>query len=653
MEKKQLMRNSYNDDLSIHSKEIELLLNSKEAINPNLSKIILKERNNNNKTMKYYPISTNIYLAIEDNENINRKNVNLYQKYINENNIKKKNIESKKIKNGIRLQIKNETDDKENNNININKNKDFINKEEKNNQINSNYQRIFNANNHNLNKRININIKNNKKFEEKNDKPHSYSFDNYLELNNIPINETKIFDESFVKGIKNINRKNNLIQAIEKYKKFKSLRLSIPLNNCLTMGFLSDESRKKSYQKFNTYDKIIEEENESESEMTKRKEKIKENNKTNMKNSINLNSIKKIKNNIKKNNVYFHFDYFNRKKKLNKNINQKISNKKSNTILVRRILREERYIIDENGKEQILEVNQSLFPKKLYIKKFKNNHSEYMKDEEAEKIINREKYKVNCRKIEMPNGKIVENKYENSFISHKKRKSLYENSPSKIKFVNGNIIDLLKQKPKPITIKKNKLEKKLNFSNVNINININKSKCLNNTKSSLLKNKLYSIQNQTYYSKEKKDNDEIKLSNEKKKRINTIKRIYNNEKKVPHKDLRQNFSFNGKTYTEGSNSIKRISINEIIAKNKNMKNLNNKNILSLRYHKSLENTLKLKTSNIVYSSIENISQNNGHNYCDISSQDEYSKKLINKINPFIGNIYSSKNSLKLNNKYKS
>ena len=653
MEKKQLMRNSYNDDLSIHSKEIELLLNSKEAINPNLSKIILKERNNNNKTMKYYPISTNIYLAIEDNENINRKNVNLYQKYINENNIKKKNIESKKIKNGIRLQIKNETDDKENNNININKNKDFINKEEKNNQINSNYQRIFNANNHNLNKRININIKNNKKFEEKNDKPHSYSFDNYLELNNIPINETKIFDESFVKGIKNINRKNNLIQAIEKYKKFKSLRLSIPLNNCLTMGFLSDESRKKSYQKFNTYDKIIEEENESESEMTKRKEKIKENNKTNMKNSINLNSIKKIKNNIKKNNVYFHFDYFNRKKKLNKNINQKISNKKSNTILVRRILREERYIIDENGKEQILEVNQSLFPKKLYIKKFKNNHSEYMKDEEAEKIINREKYKVNCRKIEMPNGKIVENKYENSFISHKKRKSLYENSPSKIKFVNGNIIDLLKKKSKPITIKKNKLEKKLNFSNVNINININKSKCLNNTKSSLIKNKLYSIQNQTYYSKEKKDNDEIKLSNEKKKRINTIKRIYNNEKKVPHKDLRQNFSFNGKTYTEGSNSIKRISINEIIAKNKNMKNLNNKNILSLRYHKSLENTLKLKTSNIVYSSIENISQNNGHNYCDISSQDEYSKKLINKINPFIGNIYSSKNSLKLNNKYKS
>ena len=111
------------------------------------------------------------------------------------------------------------------------------------------------------------------------------------------------------------------------------------------------------------------------------------------------------------------------------------------------------------------------------------------------------------------------------------------------------------------------------------------------------------MQNQTYYSKEKKDNDEIKLSNEKKKRIKTIKRIYNDEKNVPHKDFRQNFSFNGKPYTEGSNSIKRISINEIIAKNKNMKNANNKNILSLRYHKSLENTLKLKTSNIVSSLI--------------------------------------------------
>jgi len=82
MEKRQLMRNSYNDDLSIHSKEIELSLNSKETINPNLSKIILKERNNKNKSMKYYPISTNIYLAIENNENLKRKNINLYQNYI-------------------------------------------------------------------------------------------------------------------------------------------------------------------------------------------------------------------------------------------------------------------------------------------------------------------------------------------------------------------------------------------------------------------------------------------------------------------------------------------------------------------------------------------------------------------------------------------
>ena len=651
MEKKILMRNSYNDDLSIHSKEIELSLNSKETINPNLSKIILKERNNNNKSMKYYPISTSIYLAIEDNENINRKNVNLYQNYINENNIKKKNNESKKIKNSIRLQIKNETDDKENINLNINKNEDYINKEKKNNQINSNYHRIFNVNNHNLNKRINVNIKNNKKYKENNDKPHSYSFDNYLELNNIPIIETKIFDQSFVEGIKNINRKNNLIKAIEKYKKFKSLRLSIPLNNCLTMGFCSDDGRKKSYRKINTYDKIIEEENESGSEMTKRKEKEKANNK-NIKNSINLNSIKKVKNDIKKNNVHFLFDYFNRKKKLNKSLTQKMSNKKSNTILVRRILREERYIIDENGKEQILEVNQSLFPKKLYTKKLKNIYSKSINDEEAEKIINKEKYKTNCRKIEIPNSKIDENKYENSFISHRKRRSLYENSPSKIKCVNGHIIDLLKQKQKPITIKKNKLEKKINFSNVNINININKSKCINNANSSLFNNKLYTIQNQTYYSKERKDNDEIKLSNEKKQRIYTIKKIYNNENKAPPKDFRQNCSFNDKAYTQGINSIKRISINEIIAKNKNIKNINNKNILSLRYHKSLDNALKLKTSNIASSSIENISQNNSNNYCDISSQAEYGKKLINKINPFIGNIYSCKNSFKQNNKYK-
>ena len=650
MEKKLFMRNSFKNDLSIHSKEIELSLNSKENINPNSSKIILKDRNNNIKSMKYYPISSNIYLAIEDNENINRKNVNLYQKYIKENNIKKQNIESKRIKNSIRLQIKNENDDKENIDMNINKNENSIKKQQKTNQINSNYQRIFNANNHNLNKRININIKNNKKFEEKDDIPHSYSFDNYLELDNIPINEKKIFDESFVEGIKNINRKNNLIKAIEKYKKFKTLRLSIPLNNCLTMGLCSDDVRKKSYQKFNSYDKIIEEENESGSEMTKRKEKIKANNRNNIKNAIQLNSIKKIKNDAKKNNVYFLFDYFNRKKKLNKNINQKLCDKKTNTILVRRILREERYIIDENGKEKILEVNQSLFPKKIYTKNLKNSHSKNMDDEEAEKIINKEKYKINYRKIEIPNHKIAENKFENSFISHNKRKSLYENSPSKIKGVNGHIIDILKQRKKPITIKKNKLEKKINFSNVNINININKSKCLNSVNSSIFNDKLNTIQNQTCNSKERKENDEIKLSNGKKQRIYTIKRIFNNENKVPHKCFRQNFSFNCKTYTEG-NSIKRMSINEIIAKNKNMKNLkniNNKNILSLRYHKSLENTVKLKATNIASSSIKNISQNNSTKYCDISSQAEYSKKLINKINPFIENIYSRKNTIKQN-----
>jgi len=120
-----------------------------------------------------------------------------------------------------------------------------------------------------------------------------------LELNSISINETKIIDDSFVEGIKNINRKNNLIKAIEKYKKIKSLKLSIPLNNSLTNGFCSDDGRKKSYQKINTYDKIIEEENESESEMTKRKEKIKSNDK-NIKNAINLNSIKKVKNEKKK-----------------------------------------------------------------------------------------------------------------------------------------------------------------------------------------------------------------------------------------------------------------------------------------------------------------------------------------------------------------
>ena len=137
---------------------------------------------------------------------------------------------------------------------------------------------------------------------------HSYSLDSYVELNNKlllkfhkNLENSEILGQKFINGIKNARRKNNLMNAIEKYKRFKSLgKLTINnyLNNALSneFGFDSDICKKRNKERIHTYDKnnskIIEEENENESDTEKkrpkRSKKIKEINRTKLKNIINL-----------------------------------------------------------------------------------------------------------------------------------------------------------------------------------------------------------------------------------------------------------------------------------------------------------------------------------------------------------------------------
>ena len=88
------------------------------------------------------------------------------------------------------------------------------------------------------------------------------------------------------------------------------------------------------------------------------------------------------------------------------------SNKKtennSKKILVRKLLREEKYIINDDGKEEILEINQSFLPKNIDINTFNINDD----IEENNKI--KEKNNNNCyRKIIISDNKIINSNKKN------------------------------------------------------------------------------------------------------------------------------------------------------------------------------------------------------------------------------------------------
>ena len=116
---------------------------------------------------------------------------------------------------------------------------------------------------------------------------HSYSVQNYSNFlnkdflsnftNNIQnLENSKIMENNFIGNFKNTNRKNNLINLLEKYKRFKSysngIKLSDPLNKSFTFGFYQDKYRQKSSEKVYVKNIIEEDENEtSENETVKLK----------------------------------------------------------------------------------------------------------------------------------------------------------------------------------------------------------------------------------------------------------------------------------------------------------------------------------------------------------------------------------------------
>ena len=246
-------------------------------------------RQENSKNLKYFPILTKdtftgqhtIYLAAEDNDNQNNniiKNENKSTDKTNNSEINNKNIIVPQR--SIEFQLKNENFEyllnlpvkKENeiyknidnnkinnsNQNNIKKINSFKEDEKEEEKKNNNYKNIkedFISTTKNL---YDSNINKDSKL------IHSYSVENYIDipyksLPNIPLNlailnNSKIMNENFIRGIRDSKRKENLLKAIEKYKRYKSLGKknnndnNDALNNSFTFG-IEQKNRQKSIER--------------------------------------------------------------------------------------------------------------------------------------------------------------------------------------------------------------------------------------------------------------------------------------------------------------------------------------------------------------------------------------------------------------------
>ena len=234
--------------------------------------------------LQFFPIVTNdtsdgkhtIYLATQSNDNLTDYIQNNEYKYsFDKNNIKPSNhkniflipqsciqikINDSKFEYLLKCPLNNQNENniiKNNNNLmeenqikfdkmNDIKEEKLKNKEKINyNNIKKNFisttQKLYNTKRNDKNKNL----------------FHSYSVENYSDILNSSfsslkdnlddLENSKIMKSNFIKGIKNTKRKNNLLKAIEKYRRIKSLGKNNNdiLNNSFTFGFEKKKKTKK------------------------------------------------------------------------------------------------------------------------------------------------------------------------------------------------------------------------------------------------------------------------------------------------------------------------------------------------------------------------------------------------------------------------
>ena len=409
-------KNYLNNDILIES----------ENINKNSMYIINQSKNKRNINLKFNPKFSEISQKGKySNHSFTERKYKIqeYKENIN-NNGNDENRKFIRLKKGLHFRIKNKT--LRNNNDNN------MNKEAICNQKNQNYE------NNNLFQ---------KEIGRKSDVlTHSYSYD-YLNLNSdlgfkfkLPFQNSKMLSQNFVKGMKNQKRKLDLINAIEKYNKYKTL-------------FASKSERQ--FQSNNNLDNInYNEYNEYEKEsVEKRKEQI---NRIKIQNIINFRKVYESIQNRKD------MKYKPRKTDFGQEKNHK-------EIFVRKILREEKYTIGDDGQEKILEINQSYLPNKVNIDSFNN----FSNKENETKLISI-KEKENLRQIPITNEKIInDNNEKNNSIIQKRRS--YQNFNKDINEYKNKIF--IKKHPTNLKINvSSKLINKKQFVNqrsINKNLNSN------------------------------------------------------------------------------------------------------------------------------------------------------------------------------------
>ena len=561
------------------------------------------------------PLATKIKYDINKDDKTDDINNN---KNNNEKNIDDKNIDNNKV-----------IDDVDNDNI------------EKNNENNNN-ENIYESSIINFNDTINIKEeKENESFGGENI-DHEFSFTSELKKNE----ETK----------DNINIEENTSK-----------------NNILKDNELIDVLSTEIIDQSNKEEKIEKREKREKREKEEDKEDIKNENNIHK----NLNKSVDIKSNKKQTrNIDFNLDINN---DINKTINEENINTKKNkpSYFVRKVIREEHYYIDENGKEKLLEVKQRLINDEANIKKFKKtpyvkknlsvkglNSKNKRKDEKNRNtyfkthrynnyIVNmdendRDKISKNFKKLNK-----LKKKINLTYLENENKEKMPERTVSKeIKLDESNLTEIM---PDSILSKQNDIFKDFNkffFKNKQIENNLNDINNKKNTAYFQIKtedNKIYkknfnepaSVKQRNILSLNKNNLEQKDIFNIKKEKPIIIKSVnfYDKSSKLTRYKPFLNIK---------SNSNEKIKIN-ISDKKNNNNNVNESPVKEEegKEEDEKENKLKEIDSYIKVNKMENYKKINTEKILNMNNKiiKNYPKRDFNK-NHVFHEIKASKNSKK-------
>ena len=566
------------------------------------------------------PLATKIKYDInKDDKTDDIKN----NKNNNEKNIDDKNIDNNKV-----------IDDVDNDNI------------EKNNENNNN-ENIYESSIINFNDTINIKEeKENESFGGENI-DHEFSFTSELKKNE----ETK--DNI---NIEENTSKNNILKDNE-------------LIDVLSTEIIDQSNKEEKIEKIEKREKREKREKEDDKEDIKNENNIHKN----------LNKSVDIKSNKKQTrNIDFNLDINN---DINKTINEENINTKKNkpSYFVRKVIREEHYYIDENGKEKLLEVKQRLINDEANLKKFKKtpyvkknlsvkglNSKNKRKDEKNRNtyfkthrynnyIVNmdendRDKISKNFKKLNK-----LKKKINLTYLENENKEKMPERTVSKeIKLDESNLTEIM---PDSILSKQNDIFKDFNkffFKNKQIENNLND---INNKKNAAYfqikteDNKIYkknfnepaSVKQRNILSLNKNNLEQKDIFNIKKEKPIIIKSVnfYDKSSKLTRYKPFLNIK---------SNSNEKIKIN-ISDKKKNNNNVNESPVKEEEGKEEdeneKENKLKEIDSYIKVNKMENYKKINTEKILNMNNKiiKNYPKRDFNK-NHVFHEIKASKNSKK-------